>query len=307
MELPSIDLALLEGATGGAERERLRRVSHDVGAFLLRGHGVSVRATAELIALSRRFFALPQAERDAIDMLHSPYFRGYSAVGTERTLGQPDLREQLDVGPEEMPQRLAPGDPPYVRLQGPNLWPGAMPELRAAVLAWMELLRDVSTRLLTAIVESIGSPRGALAEGFTGLPHERLKIIKYPAAAPSSTQQGVGEHSDSGFLTLIAQDGTRGLHVHDGREFIDVPAQPGELIAVLGRALESATSGEVIAARHRVTSPPDSAERISVAYFLNPRLDHAGYGYEALKVVLRSHPRTAERYFADLLAQNESR
>lgn len=31
-------------------------------------------------------------------------------------------------------------------------------------------------------------------------------------------------------------------------------------------------------------------------------LVHAEYGYNALKVVLRSHPHVAKRYFADLLA-----
>jgi hypothetical protein len=41
---------------------------------------------------------------------------------------------------------------------------------------------------------------------------------------------------------------------------------------------------------------------VSVAYFLNPRLDHAGYGHEALKVVLRSHPHVPRRFFADLPA-----
>jgi isopenicillin N synthase-like dioxygenase len=73
----------------------------------------------------------------------------------------------------------------------------------------------------------------------------------------------------------------------------------------LGRALSAATSGEVTAARHRVTSPPAGSERVSIAYFLNPRLDYDGYGDEALKVVLRSHPETAQRYFADLLTSIE--
>jgi isopenicillin N synthase-like dioxygenase len=305
MGLPSIDLALLESAAGGGELQRLRSAARDLGAFLIGGHGVGAQVTAGLLDLSGKFFALPQAERNAIDMIHSPYFRGYSAVGSERTLGQPDMREQLDVGPEEVPVVLAPGGPAYLRLHGPNLWPASLPELRESVLAWMQLLRGISTRVMAAIVEAVGLPHGALADGFSGQPHERLKIIKYPAAGAASTQQGVGEHSDSGFLTLIVQDGSRGLQVHDGQQFVDVIAQRSELIAILGRALDEATSGEAVAARHRVTSPADGGERISVSYFLNPRLDHADYGFEALKVVLRSHPPTAQRYFADLLAQNE--
>ncbi len=300
MELPAIDLTRLERA-GGSEQMRLGAVVRELGAFRLTGHGVDVRVSDGLLAESRRFFELPQPERNAIDMIHSPYFRGYSAAGSERTLGEPDLREQLDVGPEEAPVRLVAGDPPFLRLHGPNLWPASLPTLRPAVLDWMHLLRGISTRLMASIVESLGLPRNALAAGFSGQPHERLKIIKYPQAAPAIAQQGVGEHSDSGFLALIVQDGTRGLQVHDGTAFIDVIAAPGEMIVVLGRALHGATAGAAVAARHRVTSPPAGSERISVAYFLNPRLDHAGYGEEALSVVLRSHPQTARRFFADLL------
>ncbi len=307
MELPRFDLAALEANAGSGERERLRRAARQIGAVLIGGHGVREATAARLLDASRAFFALPQGEREAIDMIHSPYFRGYSAAGTEHTLGQPDLREQLDVGPEELPVTIAAGDPPYLRLHGPNLWPVSQTELRSIVLEWMRLLRSVSTRLIAALVESIGLPHGTLAEGFAGQPHERLKIIKYPPAAPTSSRQGVGEHSDSGFLALIVEDGAPGLQAYDGSRFVDVGARPGELIAILGRALEDATGGETVAARHRVMSPAEDGERISVSYFLNPRLDYADYGSEALKVVLRSHPLTAQRYFADLLARNEVR
>jgi isopenicillin N synthase-like dioxygenase len=305
MDLPSIDLARLESASGASERERLRASAHEMGAFLIGAHGVGASMTDGVLDLSRKFFALSQAERDAIDMIGSPHFRGYSAAGTERTLGRPDLREQFDVGPEELPVAPAPGDPSYLRLHGPNLWPAALPELRSAVLAWMERVRAVSTRVMAAIAESIGLPRDTFADGFAGNPHVRLKIIKYPPSADANVQQGVGEHSDSGFLTLIVQDGARGLQVYDGRQFVDVVAPRGDLIVVLGRALSDATAGAVIAARHRVVSPSEGSERVSVSYFLNPRLDHADYGFEALKVVLRSHPATAQRYFADVLALND--
>ncbi len=291
MEVPVIDLEL-------PDRARLESAARDVGAFLLTGHGVPAAQSEELLAQSRAFFALPQAQREAIDMIHSPYFRGYSAAGSERTQGRPDLREQFDVGPEETPQALTISDPAFARLRGPNLWPPQLPALRPALLAWMERLRGVSTRLMAAASEIAGLPADALAPGFTGQPHERLKIIKYPAGDGG---QGVGEHSDSGFLALIVQDGTAGLEVHDGNRYVDVLPAPGQLVAVFGRAMAEATDGKITAARHRVTSPAGGRERISVAYFLNPRLDYAGYGEEALRVVLRSHPETAQRYFADLV------
>jgi len=286
----------------------------EVGAFELTGYGVDGQRARDVLTLGERFFALPQSELAAIDMIHSPYFRGYSAVGSERTQGRPDLREQLDVGPEDAPHVPSAGDPPYLRLRGPNLWPAALPELRPAILTWMDALRGVAARLLAAVAEAADLPRGSFAPGFDGRPHERLKIIRYPAVDGANSGQGVGEHRDTGFVSLIVQDGTDGLQVHDGRDFAAVSAPRGALIAVLGRTFAQVTAGAVTAALHRVASPAAGRSRLSIAYFYNPRLDfavdsvpsgtreRAEYGYEALDVVLRSHPHVAERYFADLIA-----
>jgi isopenicillin N synthase-like dioxygenase len=281
---------------------------------LLAGHGLDSGAARDVLELAACFFALPQDELAAIDMIHSPYFRGYSPVGSERTQGRPDLREQLDVGPEGAPHAWTPGEAPYLRLHGPNLWPVALPQLRPATLGWMDALRGVAARLLGAVTDVAGLPRETFASGFERGPHERLKIIRYPGAEHSSSRQGVGEHRDSGFVTLIVQDGTGGLQVDDGNGFADVRAADGQLIVVLGRTFAAATGGFVNAAAHRVVSPPAGRRRISIAYFYNPRLDYAvtplsdlaeprtEYGYEVLEVVLRSHPHVAERYFADLIA-----
>ncbi len=278
------------------------------------GHGIEPQTAHDVLDVGRRFFALPPEQRDAIDMIRSPYFRGYSRAGSERTQGRADIREQLDVGPEDELHHAVAGEPPYLRLRGPNLWPAALPELRPAILDWMATLRAVSGAVLGHVLDVTGFPHDTFVSGFAERPHERLKIIRYPGSAIDDSTQGVGEHRDSGFLSIIVHDGTAGLEVHDGERFEAVPAAGGEAIVVLGSALQTATGGALHAALHRVTSPPPGAERVSIAYFLNPRLDFvldasagneraAEYGYEALNVVLRSHPHVAERYFADLIAR----
>jgi isopenicillin N synthase-like dioxygenase len=298
MSLQPIDLAMLDRDDAGPEWDRLRKVTRETGAFALTGHGIAETETQGLMTVCRAFFALPQAARDAIDMLHSPYFRGYSAPGTELTQGRPDVREQFDVGPEELPHQLLADDPPWLRLHGPNLWPEAQPALRPAILRWMQRSRPLAIRILAALLRSIGLPHDALGDGFSGSPHERLKVIRYPLAVTNDAQ-GVGVHSDSGFITLIVDDGSRGLQIANGSSFADATAPAGSLTVILGRALHDATNGGTHAVSHRVASPLTS-DRISIAYFLNPRLEYEGYGDEALRVVLRSHPRNAQRYFADL-------
>jgi len=279
---------------------------------VLTGHGIGAREAHEVLDVGRRFFALPPDQRDAIDMIRSPYFRGYSQAGSERTQGRADIREQLDVGPEDEPHTASAGEPPYLRLRGPNLWPDALPELRPSILAWMETLREISGAILGHVLDVAGFESETFVSGFANRPHERLKIIRYPGVDGADSTQGVGEHRDSGFLSIIVHDGTAGLEVHDGERFVDAQVARGETIAVLGSALHAATGGALEAALHRVTSPRAGTDRVSVAYFLNPRLDFVfdasaaderavEYGYEALKVVLRSHPHVAERYFADLI------
>ena len=85
------------------------------------------------MAQTRAFFELPVAEREALAIVNSPYFRGYTVLGDERTKGASDWREQLDVGLEERAATVGPDDPPWRRLRGPNQWPESLPALREAV------------------------------------------------------------------------------------------------------------------------------------------------------------------------------
>ncbi len=345
--LSRIDLGRLADGDG-AERERLRRSACNGGAFVLTGHGIEPQAAFDVLALGRRFFALPQEQLDAIDMVHSPYFRGYSVTGSERTQGRADIREQLDVGPEDEPYIMGAGavgsaacgdggvagadeavvgagggaagadggaagsgESPYLRLRGPNLWPAGLPELRPAILGWMAAMRSVSRDVLGYVFDVAGIPGERFVSGFAERPHERLKIIRYPGVAEGGSTQGVGEHRDTGFLSIIVHDGTDGLEVFDGERFSRISAARGDAIVILGSSLQTATGGVLDSALHRVVSPPAGSERVSVAYFFNPRLEFvldpdaaderaAEYGYEALNVVLRSHPHVAKRYFSDL-------
>ena len=44
----------------------------------------------ELLDCAKRFFALPEADKLAIEMIHSPHFRGYNRSPPERTRGTPE-------------------------------------------------------------------------------------------------------------------------------------------------------------------------------------------------------------------------
>lgn len=230
---------------------------------------------SRLLSAARRLFELPQVDKDAVAMVRSPHFRGYTRLGGELTRGEVDWREQIDIGPQR-PSIGGPGKPDYLWLQGPNQWPAAVPELPGIIDEWGAALSRVARTLLGHWAASLGSPPDVFDAAFAGTPATLIKIIRYPARAASS--QGVGAHRDSGVLTLLlAEPGSRGLQVrrqgtHRDDGWIDVPPLEGAFIVNIGELLEVATGGYLRATEHRV-SLGGPAARISVPFFFNPRLD----------------------------------
>jgi isopenicillin N synthase-like dioxygenase len=277
--LPVVDLR----AESGQLRKGLREAAHEVGFFYLTGHEVPDTLAGRLLEVAHRLFELPQADKDAVAMVRSPHFRGYTRLGGELTRGEVDWREQIDIGPER-PSIGGPGKPDYLWLQGPNQWPAALPELPGIVDEWDAALSGVARILLRHWAASLGSPPDVFESAFAETPATLIKIIRYPARAASS--QGVGAHRDAGVLTLLlAEPGSRGLQVRRRRRtqhaedrapndgWIDVPPLDGAFIVNIGELLEVATGGYLRATEHRVNLRRPAADRISVPYFFNPRLD----------------------------------
>ena len=83
----------------------LRHAAHDVGFLYVVGHGVPQQVVDDVFAAAKDFFALPLEQRQAIDNLESPQFRGYTRVGYEHTNGRPDRRDQLEPGMVRLRER----------------------------------------------------------------------------------------------------------------------------------------------------------------------------------------------------------
>ena len=266
--LPVVDLR----TDAGLLRESLREVAHEVGFFYLTGHDVPDALAGRVLEVARRLFALPLADKDAVAMVRSPHFRGYTRLGGELTRGEVDWREQIDIGPERR-SIAGPGKPDYLWLQGPNQWPAGLPELPKIIDEWEQALSAVARTLLRHWAAALGGPPDVFDSAFAETPATLIKIVRYPARAASS--QGVGAHRDSGVLTLLlAEPGSRGLQVRRGGEgWVDVPALDGAFIVNIGEMLEVATGGYLRATEHRVNLHGAAADRISVPYFFNPRLD----------------------------------
>ena len=328
--LPVVDFNRLAGgpAARDAFLEELREAAREFGFFYLAGHGIADDLIGDVLALSRRFFALPDAEKLAIEMVRSPQFRGYNRAGRELTRGRPDWREQLDIGAERPARRIDRSLPPWTRLQGPNQWPAALPQLRPILLRYQDEVTALAIRITRILALSLGQSDDVFEPIYTPAPNQLLKIIRYPGRDPGDGDQGVGPHKDSGFVTVLLQDARDGLQVEGSDGWIDAPPRPGTFVVNIGELLELASDGYLRANSHRVVSPPAGTDRLSIAFFLGARLDATvpvlslppelaartrgltqdpfnplfhDVGRNYLKSRLRSHPDVARRHHADLL------
>jgi isopenicillin N synthase-like dioxygenase len=333
--LPTLDYGQL--LPGSPHRDQalmaLRRAARDPGFFYLENTGLDLGQQTELLALAARLFALSDAQKQEVQMVHSPHFRGYNRVGVELTRARPDWREQFDIMAEEpcLPDALL--HHPWQGLQGPNLWPSALPELRGALLGWQAQLTLIGLTLIRAFAEALAQPADAFDESLSPLPYRHTKLIHYPGR-DEDDGQGVGAHKDPGYLTLLLQDSHGGLEVLTEQGWTPAPPRAGALLVNIGELLELASNGYLKATLHRVVSPPPGVSRLSCAFFMAARLDATvplltlppslaaeatglqsdpdnplfyQVGENVLKGRLRSHPDVAARHYATPPAQEPRR
>ncbi|HWE71550.1 MAG TPA: 2-oxoglutarate and iron-dependent oxygenase domain-containing protein [Stellaceae bacterium] len=273
----TIDIApLFERGTMAARREVAKAIEaacRETGFFYITGHGIPDDAFSELERTSRLFFALAESEKAEIAMEKGGVaWRGWFPLGAELTSGKSDLKEGLYLGtelPADDPRVLA-GTP----FHGPNLWPRQVPELRHAVLRYMALTLRAADALIEGVALSLDLAPDYFAAHYTADPTILFRIFRYPPAGEADAAWGVGEHTDYGLLTLLAQDKHGGLQVRTDDGWIDAPPLPGTLICNIGDMLDRLTGGWYRSTPHRVLNT-SGVDRLSFPLFFDPNLSAA--------------------------------
>jgi isopenicillin N synthase-like dioxygenase len=274
--LPIVDVsALVTGGDPGPAAEQIAEACRDSGFFYVTGHGVPAQLSARLDAAAREFFALPEPVKLEISMARGGRaWRGFFPVGGELTSGRPDRKEGVYFGSE------LPADDPKVLaglpLHGANLFPEQVPQLRPAVLGYLDELTRVAQAVLSGVAVSLDLPADYFAHGYTADPTVLFRIFHYPpapvdaAGAPIDEQDwGVGEHTDYGLLTLLAQDDNGGLEVRAGRGWVAAPPVEGTFVCNIGDMLDRLTGGYYRSTPHRVRNV-SGRDRLSFPFFFDP-------------------------------------
>ena len=273
-QLPVIDMAALFSPSDPEARESVARqiktACRTFGFFYVTGHGIPASLLEQLDLLSRRFFALGHSEKMEISMDRAGLaWRGFFPVGSELTSGQADIKEGLYFGTER-----AADDPRVIAnwpLHGANLWPRQIAELQTIVNRYMAVTVDAAHHLAEGIAMALDLDPGYFSNTYTADPTVLFRIFHYPAehALRNADSWGVGEHTDYGLLTLLAQDDNGGLQVKTPGGWIDAPPIEGALVCNIGDMLDRLTGGWFRSTPHRVKNTANR-DRLSFPLFFDP-------------------------------------
>lgn len=273
--IPVIDIAPLfnEGLHSELGEECVRRIGdacRTAGFFYVVNHNVPATLLDQLDKASEAFFAEPPAVKAEIAMAKAgKSWRGWFPVGNEMTSGVPDQKEGVYFGAE-----LPAADPRP--MHGPNLFPTSVPELKPAVLAYMEACTSLGQVLVRAIASSLHLDAAHFGAQFED-PLTLFRIFNYPPHDPKfgPDSAGVGEHTDYGYITILQQDQSGGLQVRGKQgEWVEAPPINGALLINLGDALEHNTAGLIRATPHRVLQRVGATRgRRSFPFFFDPSFD----------------------------------
>lgn len=279
--VPTIDLAAWHAGRRADVAAALDDACRSVGFFQVVGHGVADEVIAAMQRTTACFFDLPLDVKQRYRPPRPEVNRGYAArggeglaysVGVERP---PDLFEAFNIGPDAVDET----DPAIAaerhRLFAPNIWPGEVPELRPALVAYMAAARRVADTLMEVFAAALGMPDGWFRR-FTTHSTDTLRVVHYRTGPgdpdPERGQVGMGEHTDYGMCTVLYADAVKGLQIvgPDGG-WLDVLPAPGALLVNLGDLMAQWTNDRWRSTLHRVLPPGRDPDRVrhrrSVAFF----------------------------------------
>ena len=263
--VPTIDIRALEGDPHTLAV--LAAACREWGFFQVVGHGIPQPLLDAVHVQMREFFALPAAEKRAIERTAA---NAWGYFDRELTKNIRDWKEIFDVGPA-VTRGPGAGSVPQ--------WPRSLPAFRPTVESFYAECEGVGRRLLGAIAETLDLPPPALLDAFGPGHTSFLRLNRYPPCEdpapadaptmPASGCLGVHHHTDAGALTLLLQDDRPGLQVcRDGRWHLVEP-RPDALVVNLGDVVQVWSNDRYRAALHRVLADR-TATRYSAPFFLNP-------------------------------------
>ncbi|MGO9804635.1 MAG: isopenicillin N synthase family dioxygenase [Steroidobacteraceae bacterium] len=290
--IPIVDVGPLFAADPGAQAladRQLFAAARESGFVCIRGLPADLPLTSAARARLLAIFALSgevkrRLSRRKFASGNRNIYRGFFPAQP----GNLTSKEGIDLGGDiaHGAELIVAGDP--LREASPLPSSTELPGWREAAAAYYRAMERIARTLMHSLARSFGLPVDYFDAAFRqGL--STLRLIRYPPrsaaelasvtdpalwveASPTRRHLAGAPHTDSGFVTLLAQDGVAGLQARarDGR-WLDVPPLEGTLVVNFGQVLEQWSAGRIRATEHRVLGT--DVERYSIPFFYEARSD----------------------------------
>ena len=278
-QLKRIDLGpYLAGETGALDilADDIRHACETVGFFYIANHGIPDALVTEAFAQSRRFHALPLAEKkkipqDAHNIGYLPMNASMQRHSTVHQATRPNQNESYfvthDRGPDH-PDVIA-----QTPLRGGNYWPENLPGFRDGVMAYFNALNTLCQRIVPAFAVALGMEPDGLEHDFADENNAKLRMLHYPPTRIEDNDFGTGPHTDNSFMTVLARDEVPGLAIRlPSDEWLEPPLLPGTFLVNIGNILRRMSNDRFLSTPHGVIVD-GGADRYSMSYFHSQNVD----------------------------------
>jgi len=280
---PVLDAGPYLAGVAGARRmlaDELRHALENVGFYVLTNHGVPEYLIESVLEATRAFHAQPLDAK--LRLAANEHNVGYMPVNasTSRASQVEGATHKPNLVAAYFLKRDLPPDHPDViankRFRPANPWPSpsAMPGFRETAVAYCGALEALCLKLLPVYALALDLVPNFFDDAFRE-PQYTLRMSHYPPPETGDRDQfGVSPHTDSSFLTMLAQNGQSGLQVRlPGHGWCDVPAHPGTIVVNSGDMLRRWTNHRFLSTPHRAINPTPGADRYAVPFFFDAGVD----------------------------------
>ncbi|KAI1844511.1 hypothetical protein JX265_009994 [Neoarthrinium moseri] len=283
-KIPIIDFSGFYSEDSAKKSEVVTQVRESClynGFFQIINHSVPLGHQQAALKSAKKFFNLPQNDKDKVSKNNNTWNRGYemlrSQILEEGT--QPELKEGFYIGAD------LPVDHPYFvekKLNsGPNQWPQGLGDdldyFRNSTMDYYNKSLELASDLLRVLALSLDLEENFFARFMDGAV-ATMRLLHYPSQpkdADEKLTRGIGAHTDFGAITMLLQDEVDGLQVWDQRNqsWIDVEPTTGALVVNLGNLMARWTNEKYKSNVHRVINK-SGKERYSIPVFLSGNPDY---------------------------------
>lgn len=274
-EIPVIDLADYRAGRPGAREAvaaALRHALEEVGFYFVTGHGVDQGLVDAAFDAARRFHAQPLD--DKLKLRINQHNIGYLPIrGSVTRHSRINPNNKPNVNEAFFVKRDLPADHPDVvaalPFRGMNQWPDNLPGFRDTVMAYAGAMERLALSLLPLYATALDLAPDFFTAPFAP-PMYTLRMSHYPQQDSTDENEfGLAPHSDTSFMTLLAQNKVPGLSIRlPNGNWVDAPALPGSFLVNGGDMLRRWTNERFLATPHRVINR-SGQERYAIPFFFD--------------------------------------